>query len=468
MISGNSSLTTRKKVGYATGIFGDSIIYVCFYTYFMIFLTDVVGINPVLAGTISLVSVCVDAITDPIMGWLLDRPGINPKKFMLYGGIMECVCIAFLFFPIDGGNGIKFVFYVSVTALMWVSYTCYAIPYYAIVPRLTQNYDEQTQLRGWAGAINSLANYTGGVAPIMIVTILAGSGVAYGYSWWCSGALMGAVALVFVLINCYSIKDVELIRVEAREGEKQENILKSYGNILKLKQLWILLGFVVLFTLSNVMLTSNQTYLLIYCAGSNADALAMTTIFSQVCFLIVSPIVSKLSAKWDRKVALFICFIVSIIGQITMKFVGIDSVEDVYILSVFGGIGLAGYWTLFYSFCYDMAALDTYKNGKDRTGSITAIVNFFFKAANAIGLQIFGIVLAMTGYDAAATVQSQSATNAIESISTSVVGIMMTLCLVVMIFYPVTKKVYEKLTIANEKQKKGEDFHQPDLDKLII
>lgn len=467
MISSNSTLTTRRKAGYATGIFGDSIIYVCFYTYFMIFLTDVVGVNPVLAGTISLVSVCVDAITDPIMGWLLDRPDINPKKFMLYGGICECICIAFLFFPISGGDGTKFAFYVAITALMWVSYTCYAIPYYAIVPRLTQNYDEQTQLRGWAGAVNALANYTGGVAPIMIVTVLAGSGMEYGLSWWSSGALMGAVALVFVLINYFSIKDVELIKVEADEEEKRQNIFKSYGNILKLKPLWILLIFVILFTLSNVMVTSNQTYLLIYCADSNADVLATTTIFSQACFLIVSPIVSRLSAKWDRKVALFICFAISVIGQIAMKFVGIDSVGDVYVLCIFGGIGLAGYWTLFYSFCYDMAALDTYKNGKDRTGSVTAIVNFVFKAANAIGLQVFGIVLAKTGYDAAAEVQSQSATNAIESISTSVVGIMMAACLAVMIFYPITKVVYEKLTIANENQKNGEAFHQADLDKLI-
>ena len=454
-------------MGYATGIFGDSIIYVCFYTYFMIFLTDVVGINPVLAGTMSLVSVCVDAITDPIMGWLLDRPGINPKKFMLYGGICECICIAFLFFPVGGGDVAKFIFYVSVTSLMWVAYTCYAIPYYAIVPRLTQNYDEQTQLRGWAGAVNALANYTGGVAPIVVVTILAGSGMEYGRSWWCSGALMGVIALVFVLTNYFSIKDVELIKVEAHEGEKAENIFKTYGNILKLKPLWILLIFVILFTLSNVMVTSNQTYLLIYCAGSSADALSTTTIFSQACFLIVSPIVSRLSAKWDRKVALFICFTISVIGQIAMKFVGIDSVVDVYVLCIFCGIGLAGYWTLFYSFCYDMAALDTYKSGKDRTGSVTAIVNFFFKAANAVGLQIFGIVLAMTGYDAAAEVQSQSAVNAIESISSSVVGILMAVCLAVMVFYPVTKKVYEKLTIANEKQKKGEAFHQPELDKIV-
>lgn len=467
MSSSNPTLTTGRKLGYATGIFGDSLIYVCFYTYFMIFLTDVVGINPAFAGTISLISVCVDAVTDPIMGWLLDRPGINPKKFMLIGGIVESFCIAFVFFPVGGSDLGKAVFYILVTALMWVAYTCYAIPYYAVVPRLTKDYDEQTQLRGWAGAVNAVANYTGGVVPILLITAIAGAGVEYVKSWWLAGCIIGALALFFVLINYFSIKDVELIKIERKEGEENESILKTYGSVLQSKPLWILLVFIVVYTLSNVMLTSNQTYLLIYCAGSNADALMTTTLFSQLCFLIVSPIVVKLSAKWDRKVALFICFIISIIGQIAMKFVGIDSLTDVYVLCIFGGIGLAGYWTLFYSFLYDIAELDKYKFGKDRTGSLTAIGNFFFKAANAVGLQIFGIILAATGYDATQEVQTESARNAIESVSTSFFGIAMAICLVIMFFYPVTKTVYEKLQYANNKRLEDENYSDPELDKLI-
>ena len=81
----NTALTPLRKLGYEAGITTESIVYNCFYIYFVIFLTNVVGLNPVMAGTVSLISVCVDAITDPILGWIVDHPKVNPKKFMLVG-----------------------------------------------------------------------------------------------------------------------------------------------------------------------------------------------------------------------------------------------------------------------------------------------------------------------------------------------------------------------------------------------
>lgn len=63
----NTALTPLRKLGYEAGITTESIVYNCFYIYFVIFLTNVVGLNPVMAGTVSLISVCVDAITDPIL-----------------------------------------------------------------------------------------------------------------------------------------------------------------------------------------------------------------------------------------------------------------------------------------------------------------------------------------------------------------------------------------------------------------
>ena len=61
----NDTLTPLRKLGYESGIGSESIVYNMFYVYFILFLTTVAGINPVLAGTISLISVLVDAVTDP-------------------------------------------------------------------------------------------------------------------------------------------------------------------------------------------------------------------------------------------------------------------------------------------------------------------------------------------------------------------------------------------------------------------
>lgn len=75
----NTALTPLRKLGYEAGITTESIVYNCFYIYFVIFLMNVVGLNPVMAGTVSLISVCVDAITDPILGWIVDHPKVNEE-----------------------------------------------------------------------------------------------------------------------------------------------------------------------------------------------------------------------------------------------------------------------------------------------------------------------------------------------------------------------------------------------------
>ena len=125
----NTALTPLRKLGYEAGITTESIVYNCFYIYFVIFLTNVVGLNPVMAGTVSLISVCVDALTDPILGWIVDHPKVNPKKFMLVGGLLTGILLTCTFVVVDGSQGFKFAYYVIVSSLMWCSYTSFCIPY---------------------------------------------------------------------------------------------------------------------------------------------------------------------------------------------------------------------------------------------------------------------------------------------------------------------------------------------------
>ena len=66
-------LSLGTKIGYGVGdIFGGGS-FVIISTWYLYFLTDVVRINPGLAGTAFLVSKLYDAVTDPFEGVLTDR-----------------------------------------------------------------------------------------------------------------------------------------------------------------------------------------------------------------------------------------------------------------------------------------------------------------------------------------------------------------------------------------------------------
>ena len=73
----NNALTKKKKMGYAFGIFTESLIYNMFYTYYLTFLNEIVGIQPKFSAIIIFVSIAWDAITDPMIGSYADRPGVD-------------------------------------------------------------------------------------------------------------------------------------------------------------------------------------------------------------------------------------------------------------------------------------------------------------------------------------------------------------------------------------------------------
>lgn len=50
------------------GAIGEGIGYNFFYSYFIFFMINIAGVNPAVAGTVSLIAVFWDAVTDPIIG----------------------------------------------------------------------------------------------------------------------------------------------------------------------------------------------------------------------------------------------------------------------------------------------------------------------------------------------------------------------------------------------------------------
>lgn len=93
-----------RKIGYGLGDIygGGSLVVVSFY--YLIFLTDVVRLNPALAGTVILISKGYDAITDPFEGVISDRTRtrLGRRRPYLLGGI-PLIFLSFfgLFYPIN-------------------------------------------------------------------------------------------------------------------------------------------------------------------------------------------------------------------------------------------------------------------------------------------------------------------------------------------------------------------------------
>ncbi len=148
-------LQFSTKLAFGAGDIGPAITANVLVFFLLYFFTQVAGLPPGLAGSILMVGKISDAINDPIVGMLSDRtktPWGRRLPWMLWGTlpfglVFFCQWLIPQFSRVDGVNDwFLFVYYVVIGILFNVAYTAVNLPYAALTPELTQDYNERTSL----------------------------------------------------------------------------------------------------------------------------------------------------------------------------------------------------------------------------------------------------------------------------------------------------------------------------------
>lgn len=175
MTSPNSEkLHFTTKLAYGAGDFGPAIAANILVFYLLFFFTDVAGLPAGLAGSVLMIGKISDAINDPIVGVLSDRtrsPWGRRIPWILGGiipfGLLYCLqwIIPHFSNDITVNRWSLFAYYVFIGILFNIAYTIVNLPYTALTPELTQDYNERTSLNSFrfafsiGGSILSLILY---------------------------------------------------------------------------------------------------------------------------------------------------------------------------------------------------------------------------------------------------------------------------------------------------------------------
>ena len=485
------ALTKKKKFGYAFGIFTESLIYNMFYTYYLTFLNEIVGIKPKYSSIIIFVSIAWDAVTDPLIGNYTDRPGVDKRRFMKASILPLAVTFIVAWTSIGAGFSTqiaKVLLYTVISMLIWVFYTMYSIPYYAVVAELTEDYDERTQIRSLSSLLNAIAVGLGNILPALVPTVAVLLGKNYeSNSYAVIAAIISVLAVILGFICCKSLEGVYEPK-KAQEGIPVQKVtlkstFKAFGDILKLKpSKWFLL-FVFFFLVTSSMIQSNITYMVIDCIGMEYDTgIAVVIISLVVSMAIVVPLVEKTAEKKDRRFAAILFLSITFIGEVLIKLIGLDyeigSFKIMCIISpAFLGIGVGTFWTLFYSMGYDLVELNEFKTGERRESTITALPQLVQKFGSAFGILMAGQFLSAYGYDSSKDVAGNESLftkvtdlkiiNGMENISTIIPACFLLISIISVILYPMTRTRFNALMLQLEKKRNGEEYSTEGFEKLL-
>lgn len=157
-----------NKIGYGSGDVAGNVVYAFLSSFVMIYLTDTVGLNPGIVGTLIAVSKLFDGITDIFFGSMIDKTHSKMGKarpWMLYGYIGCAITLVGIFaIPMGMSEFAKYAwFFICYSLLNAVFYTANNIAY---------------ALATVARALVAVAGYTGSgdVKMMLLFTAIAALG----------------------------------------------------------------------------------------------------------------------------------------------------------------------------------------------------------------------------------------------------------------------------------------------------
>ena len=210
-----------NKLGYGSGDLAGNMVYAFLSSFVMLYLTNTVGLNPGIIGTLIMVSKLFDGVSDIFFGTMIDKTKSKLGKarpWMLYAYIGCAVTLVANFaIPASLGRTAQYAwFFIAYTMLNAVFFTANNIAYASLVTFCTRNSKERVEM----GSFRFIFAFSTSLI-IQSVTVQFVRALGNGASAWKTVAIIYAViGLIVNTISVFSIK--ELPEEELAKDKDQE------------------------------------------------------------------------------------------------------------------------------------------------------------------------------------------------------------------------------------------------------
>ena len=445
----SGKLSTTTKVLYGIGQLTDSISANIFIFFFVFFLTDIAGVNPAIAGLVSLIAMVWDGITDPIIGYCSDNikwKSGRRRPLVLMAAVPIGIALWLMFTTVEFQGTAKSIYYIAVAMFFYTSYTCYYIPYMALGAEMTDDYDERTSVRFHCLAFQLLGVFAASSGTMIVVEKLTAITGSVQTAWSVTAAFFGLLSSTAALIAWNYTRGKEPV-IKRRDNTL---FLPTLMEVVKIKSIRTLAASVLIYAMGFSITMGILVFLMNNNMQLNGNQQVVFWTFLSAMGLAIVPICNGLGVKMGKRKAYI--QLITLVGVAQFLFTFIDF--SFALLMVFGAIVAFGhntYFGLFQAMMYDCCEAYEYKTGLRREGAITSIIFLFQKIGFALGMWMMGVVMDLTGYIGGVPQQTEGALGGIKMLTTVYAPACYILSACLMITYKLDGKAFDSLKSALKK-----------------
>lgn len=427
-------LAKSEKFFYGIGDMGNNVAYGAVGFYFVFFLTDVAGISPVWAGYIFMISRMWNAVCDFIMGIVSDNTKTRfgrRRPFLLFGAIPLGIAFAILWIVPFSGNTQLVIYYTFAGILFNTLYSLVSIPYNALLPELSQDYDERTSISGYKMALSFVGTLLSAVGATLIVDTIYPGKSMYAVSYPIMGKVLGLILIISILLAFARTKE----RVKSKDVEIQGNVFKNLKSLAKLREFKLVLGVFIFNMIAFDVIMALYIYFMRYALKISDDLSFIFMAVPLVAAIIVTPMWVSISNKLGKKRTYIISAIYFVIPLIACMLMPAGNIPITIVITVLIGVGISASQVLVFSILPDVVEVDELKNGVRREGLIYGATMFIYKIGSALFVAIVTAAMGWFGYvESTGSLMVEQTTNAIFGIR-FLIGCVPALCLIISVIF---------------------------------
>ena len=438
----------REKLSFAMANFGNIPIMTLINGYLLIFYTNICGLSPAACATLFLIARFLDAINDPLVGFIIDhlptRKMGHFRPTLILGTILCSVNFLLLWFgPMLSTSGKLAIAYVSYI-LLGVLFPVMDISLNSLLPVMTEDMKERNSLstiKGLAYVIGALV--IGVAAPL----ILGDTSNKQGYINLV--LIMTAVIFFFSIIGTMGVKE--------RVKPQMENSysVKELFKILSQKPVYITFLAVLLYSIGSNIVNAANTYFYTY-IFEDLTLASIITLITCVAVFPATMVIGNLIGRFGKKKMYAIGLALAGLAPI-IRLLDVRSIPLLIVSVLIAGIGAGFAAPLNYGIQADNTDYIEVSMGIRAESAVASLSSFVSKCAMGIGGAIPGYLLQLAGFDSKAAVQNDDVINVIVLCVLILPAIVNVVAIVIFSKgYPITKeKLNEQTYLLREKRSKA-------------
>ncbi|TVQ25898.1 MAG: MFS transporter [Spirochaetaceae bacterium] len=445
-------LRMRTQLGYGAGdLYGGGAFFIV-STLYLVFLTDVMGVRPALAGLVVLIARGWDAVSDPVMGMITDRTRTRMgrrRPYFLLGMPFIVLSFVFLWYPAGFAAEWARFSYALVTYLFFSTViTMVMIPYNALASELTLDYGERSRLTAYRLAFSELSTIICALVPLLIIDAAASRAVGY--------PIMG---LIFGLFFALPFLATFLTTSERPDFTARSTPAewKAFAEPFRNRTFRrFILIFLFSFAAIDIVLAIIVFFVTHYLRIPHLTNLLLGTLL--IVQLVLLPLYYALSRRYSKIIALITGAVIWIIAMLSSLFLRPGLPIPVYfVFAALVGSGTGGVIVMAYAIFPDIPDVDELVSGRRREGIFAGVQTFLRKLTGAFAVFLVGQAIDIAGYvsptesmvNGAAQVviaeQSQAFITVLRVVFAAVPIVFIFLTILISLRFPLSREVHGKL-----------------------